>query len=112
MNKSALTFDITLDENKVPEKIEWLSSDSKEGGACKAAFISIWDDQQKNTLKIDLWTKDMLVDDMKMFYYQHLLTMAETFERATSDHSMSKDLKEFTRYFGEKMNLIQKNISN
>lgn len=106
-NASQLTFDIILDENKVPERIQWNSSDGNEGGACKATLVSIWDDANKNALKIDLWTKDMLLDDMKMFYYQTMLTMAETFERATNDATMSKDMKDFALYFGEKMNLFK-----
>jgi len=34
----------------------------------KAISINLWDDQQKNTMRIDLWAKDMPVDDMKRFY--------------------------------------------
>lgn len=104
---SKLSFDITLDENKVPEAISWVSTDGNEQGPCKAAFVSIWDDQKKQALKIDLWTKDMFVEDMKLFYYQMMMTMAETFERATSDAQMSRDMKEFARYYGEKMKILK-----
>ena len=54
----------------------------------KAFLLSVWDHETKNALRIDLWTKDMPVDDMKMFFYQTLLAMSDTFMRATQDEKM------------------------
>ncbi len=105
MNQSELKFNIGLDENNVPEKISWQSTEISEKGDSDAVLISIWDKKEQNTLKIDLWTKDMLVDDMKLFFYQTFLSLADTFERATSEPEMAQDIKDFTKYLGEKMGI-------
>jgi len=108
MAKSVIEFNVDLDENKVPENINWHASDSGDKGNADAIMISMWDKDEKNTLKIDLWTKNMLVDEMKMLYHQSLLTMADTFEKATGETNMAKEMREFGQKFGEKMGLIQK----
>jgi gliding motility-associated protein GldC len=103
---SQINFEIGLDENKVPEEISWTAED---GGitneASKAIMISVWDHQKKDTLRMDLWTKDMPVDEMKQFYHQTLVAMADTFERATDDQKMSATMRDFCAYFAEKLEL-------
>lgn len=106
--KSQIIFDIELDENNVPEKMDWKSTDNNEGGNCHASLISIWDGKTKNTLKIDLWTKDMKVDDMNILFHQTLLTMSDTYERATGNNKLSFQMKEFARFFGEESGLVEK----
>jgi len=83
MKKSEIKFTVTLDENNLPEKIDWSATDANEQSISKAVMIALWDAKENNTLRTDLWTKDMKVDAMKQFYHQSLLSMADTFERAT-----------------------------
>ena len=64
-----------------------------------------WDSKAKETLRIDLWTKDMPVDEMKQFFHQTLVAMADTFQRATADEKMSDTMRDFCDYFAEKMEL-------
>ncbi|MBL0913556.1 MAG: gliding motility protein GldC [Bacteroidia bacterium] len=106
-NTSDIQLKVLLDDQKVPEKISWIAKDSgvDEDRACNAFLLSIWDPKENNTLRIDLWTKDMLVDDMKQFYHQTLITMAETFERATGETRMKEQMLDFADYFAEKMGL-------
>ncbi len=109
VHKSKIEFEIGLDENKVPEKISWNAQDggiSKE--ATKAVMLSVWDSKAKDTLRIDLWTKDMPVDEMKQFFHQTLVSMSQTFERATNDEKMSATMKDFCDYFAEKLELEKK----
>jgi gliding motility-associated protein GldC len=105
-HRSQVNFEIGLDENKVPEEISWTA---KDGGihneASKAIMISVWDHKQKDTLRMDLWTKDMPVDQMKQFYHQTLVSMSESFERATGDDKMSATMRDFCDYFAEKLAL-------
>jgi gliding motility-associated protein GldC len=108
MAESIIEFQVDLDENKVPENINWQASDSGDKGTADAIMISMWDKNEKNTLKIDLWTKNMLVDEMKMLYHQTLLTMADTFEKATGETKMAREMRDFGQSFGEKMGLIKK----
>lgn len=106
---SAVNFTIHLDENKIPEKLEWTA---KDGGVdkeeTKAIFITVWDAKKKETLKMDLWTKDMPIDEMKQFFHQTLLSMADTFKRATDDDKMTATMRDFAGYFAEKLELIEK----
>jgi len=104
---SEIKFSVTLDENNVPENIVWEALDGKEKSVSKAAFISIWDAKENNTLKIDLWTKDMNVDDMKRFFHQTLLSMSDTLQRATGEDKMAGDMKDFCHHFAEKLNLLE-----
>lgn len=105
---SEIKFTVELDENKIPEKLNWSAQD---GGItneeAKAIMVSIWDAKAKETMRIDLWTKDMPVDEMKQFFHQTLVAMSDTFERATNDEKMTATMKDFCEYFAEKMDLIK-----
>jgi len=108
MNKktSDIKLRVTTDENRIPENITWSAEDGGVDQAeTKAAFLSIWDHKTKESLRIDLWTKDMPVDEMKHFFHQTLVTMSETYYRATQDEKMSETMKDFCDYFAEKLEL-------
>jgi gliding motility-associated protein GldC len=109
MNQSSIKIDILLDPNKVPEQISWVASDSAADMAqkAKAMSIALWDGADKTALRIDLWTKDMMVDEMADFYYQMLMGMADSFKRATQQQEMSDDMKKFAKSFFEKFRASQ-----
>ncbi len=110
VHKSEITFTVELDENKVPEHITWNAEDGGvQNEPSKAIMLSVWDHKKKDTLRMDLWTKDMPVDEMKQFFHQTLVSMANTFERATDDQKMSATMRDFCDYFAEKLELINKN---
>ncbi|PTM08736.1 MAG: gliding motility protein GldC [Bacteroidetes bacterium] len=103
---SKIELNVELDENKIPEKLRWSAQD---GGItneeAKAIMLSVWDNNAKETLRIDLWTKDMPVDEMKQFFHQTLVAMSDTFNRATQDEKMTATMKDFCDYFAEKLDL-------
>jgi gliding motility-associated protein GldC len=103
---SEIKFLVELDENRVPEKLTWSAQD---GGVdleeAKAIMLNIWDSNAQEALRIDLWTKDMPVDEMKMFFHQTLVAMTDTFHRATGDEKMADTMKDFCDYFAEKLEL-------
>ena len=103
---SEIKFLVELDENRVPEKLTWSAQD---GGVAqedaKAIMLSIWDSKVQETLRIDLWTKDMPVDEMKLFFHQTLVAMTDTFQRATNDEKMTETMKDFCDYFADKLEL-------
>ena len=107
--KSEIKLIVELDDNKVPEKLFWTARD---GGVVneesKAIMLSVWDDKAQESMRIDLWTKDMPVDQMKVFFHQTLVSMADTFERATGDEKMSATMKDFCDYFAEKLEISKK----
>lgn len=105
---SEIKFNIELDENRVPEKLTWTAQDGGVNAEqAKAIMLSIWDSNAQETLRIDLWTKDMPVDEMKKFFHQTLVAMSDTFMRATDDEKMADTMKDFCDYFAEKMELMK-----
>ncbi len=105
---SEINFYIDLDENKVPEKLSWSAQDGGVNSEeAKAIMLAIWDSKTKESLRIDLWTKDMPVDEMKLFFHQTLVAMSDTFLRATGDVKMSETMKDFCDYFAEKLEILK-----
>ena len=105
---SEIKFNIELDENRVPEKLTWSAQDGGvQAEEAKAIMLSIWDSKAKETMRIDLWTKDMPVDEMKIFFHQTFVAMSDTFKRATDDEKMSDTMKDFCDYFAEKLELTK-----
>jgi gliding motility-associated protein GldC len=103
---SEIKFIVELDENRIPEKLSWTAQDGGvDAEEAKAMLMSVWDANAKETLRIDLWTKDMPVDEMKQFFHQTLVAMADTFQRATDDEKMADTMRDFCDYFAEKMEL-------
>ncbi len=109
MNKSTIQIDVLLDPNKVPEQISWSASDSSAEMAqkAKAMCIAFWDGADKTAMRIDLWTKDMMVDEMVDFHYQVLMTMADTLKRATHQDELCDDMKRFAKDFFDKFRAKQ-----
>lgn len=109
MKQSEIKFTITLDDQHMPQKIDWSASDGGVDSTSKAIMLSVWDAEAQNTLRIDLWTREMLVDEMKLFYHQTLLSMADTLERATGEKEAALAMRNFAQEFGERLNLVMKN---
>jgi len=104
--KSQITLNVELDENRVPEKLNWTAKDGGiDNAEAKALMLSVWDAKAQESLRIDLWTKDMPVDEMKVFFHQTLVAMSATFNRATQDEKMTATMRDFCDYFAEKLEL-------
>lgn len=104
MHKSTITIDVLTDENQFPDSIMWNAPDTSAGNAkkAKAMMISFWDGADKAALRIDLWTKDMMVDEMADFFYQTMMTMADTYGRATKYAEQVDEMKKFAHDFYNK----------
>ena len=103
---SKIELTVELDENRVPEKLHWTAEDGGiKNEEAKAILLSVWDSKAQESLRIDLWTKDMPVDEMKLFFHQTLVAMSDTFNRATQDEKMTATMKDFCDYFAEKLEL-------
>ncbi len=110
MTQSTITIDVNLDEQKIPHQIMWnaTQSNSEAKQEAKAMMISFWDGKERAALRIDLWTKEMMVDEMADFYYQTMMTMADTFERATHQAELVNEMKGFAKTFYTKFKKISK----
>lgn len=108
--KSEIKFTVHLDDKNMPEKIEWEAEDSDFDGKkeCSSMMISLWDKNDKATMAIDLWTKEMLIDDMNIHFHQIFNKMAETYKRSTGNNEVSEMIKKFSSNFAEKLDLFKK----
>ena len=107
--ESKITINVSLDDKKVPKQISWEASESTADKArpAKAMILSFWDGDDRTAMRVDLWTKEMMVDEMADFYYQTLITMADSYERATHQKELVGDMKKFAKDFYEKFRAIQ-----
>lgn len=104
MAKSTITIDVELGEDRVPQHIAWQATESTIGRPqeAKAVILSLWDSAEKTALRIDLWTQKMMVDEMGDFYYQTIMTMADTLDRATKQTELVAEMKQFAKNFHAK----------
>lgn len=104
MTESNINIKVQMDAEKIPQQISWNASDStaEDSQKAKAVFLALWDGVEKSAMRIDLWTKDMMVDEMADFYYQVLVTMGDTFQRATQNAELTADIKSFAQKFHKK----------
>jgi gliding motility-associated protein GldC len=104
MEKHSININVYLDNEKMPEHIDWNASGSAENEPqqAKAFIASFWDPKERIALRMDLWTKKMMVDEMNDFFFQTLFTMAGTYERATKNTELAELLKAFAHDFQKK----------
>ncbi|TNE59039.1 MAG: gliding motility protein GldC [Bacteroidetes bacterium] len=110
-NTSDITIRVGLDKERVPVKIEWSASDMHKDGKleeCKALAVALFDKEHRDTLRIDLWTKEMQVQEMDRFVYQTLRSLSQTYFRATQNKKMAEEMAKFAHYFGEETEIIPK----
>jgi gliding motility-associated protein GldC len=109
MSKSTITINVDMDESRVPESIYWNASDTsaEKFQKSKAMMLSFWDGAEKSALRIDLWTKDMMVDEMADFFYQTMMTMADSYGRATKQIEQVDEMKKFAKDFYSKFKTQQ-----
>lgn len=96
----------------MPETIQWQATDERAGSGlprknCQALLVSLWDKHEKNTLSIDLWTKDMEVGDMQVHIFQTFMKMADTYTRATGEKEQGDFIRQMAREFADKAGLFQ-----
>ena len=96
MKKSEINFQIELDESNLPKAIMWDASDKEGEGleSTKSISLNVWDNLNHSTLRIDLWTDEMSVVEMKRFYIDILGGMAQTILNSTGDEYMSEEIKD------------------
>ncbi len=114
MKKVDINLNVTLDDNNVPQTITWKSDDPPSNGKeaeAKAFFLSIFDKENLETLKIDIWNKDFEVGEMNRMTYYSLKGLADSFFRATNNQEMANDIARFAQYFGEELGIVKKTES-
>ena len=104
MTESSIHIRVGLDEDKMPEVIHWSApgTSAENSRPAKAFLLSLWDGSDKAALRIDLWTRDMMIDEMEDFFYQTLMGMADTYQRATRHEDIALELKQFAKTLYQK----------
>lgn len=102
--QSTIKIDVTLDEKRMPESISWAATESTMDASrdARAMILGFWDGSEKTALRIDLWTKQMMVDEMTDFFYQTFMSMADTYDRATKNKELVAEMKNFAQAFYKK----------
>lgn len=109
MIESNINIKVQLDADKVPQQISWSATESTADTPqkAKAVCLGLWDGVEKSAMRIDLWTKDMMVDEMADFYFQVFVTMADSFQRATKYTELTNEIKSFAQKFHNKFIELQ-----
>jgi len=107
--KKKITIEVGLNDQNVPTKMTWTADDGKQvPQACKAMLLSLFDEENKDTLKIDLWTTEMQVGEMDRMFFNTLRSLSETYYNATKNERLANQMRQFAEFFGEETNIIPK----
>lgn len=104
---SEIKITVQLDDDKMPVEIMWEATDAGFKGSkpAKTLMLSLWDENEKMTYSVDLWTKEMLLNNMNVHFHQMFLKMADTFEKATNNTNAANKIREFSKDFADELNL-------
>ena len=109
MSRTAeIKLTVDLDGDDMPTRIEWQASEGQKNGPvlCQSMMLSVWDNENKTTAAIDLWIKDITIDDMNLYFYQVIHKMADTYLRATKNADIARSIHDFGYEFGESLGLV------
>jgi len=107
MATKKIIFEVDVDENHIPERIQWHADDQPEKSDVAAVMLSLWDRESQDSLRMDLWNKDFSTDEMKVFFVQTLMTMNDTLERATGDVDTCSGIREFGLELGKRFGIVE-----
>jgi len=108
--KSEINFEIQLDNDRIPEKIFWDATENPNEGIneTKAISISVWDHYHRGLLGINLWTKDMPVDEMNHFAVDMIGNLVQMLRDSTQDEKMISILEDAGREITKHLNELAK----
>ncbi len=105
--KSEIHITVELNENNLPVKMNWTSSQNNESGECKSIFLAMWDAKEQASLHLNLWTKDMNVEEMRQFIHQNLLNQSDTLKKATGDEALAATLYDYSHEYAIKSGILK-----
>lgn len=104
MKETYITIKLKLDSNNIPEEIYWSAPDGgMKDVESKAILLSFWDSKKKETLKMDLWTKEMPIDDMKSFMLETFLSMKNSISKSIGDKNLVNLVDDFCIEFEKRI---------
>ena len=90
----------------MPEKIFWEATEKPDEAPTetKAISVSLWDDKSMNAMRMDLWTKEMTIEEMKRFFVNSLGGLAQTILTSTGDEYLSNETNKLCNTFVQYIN--------
>ncbi len=108
MAENKIEIEVITDENHIPTEINWTAPNEKiKSKSAKAMTLVFWDDESASTMNMDLWTKDMSVEEMRHFICQSMMLLADTFERATNDKAHAEAVRGFTTELAKRVGVLE-----
>ena len=110
VKNSTVEIHVALNKDNMPVEIKWKSSDAPASVGlqdAKAMLISFLDRPSRDTLKMDLWTVDMQIDEMDRLMFNTLSSLADVYFRATQNKALAEQMQHFAQYFGEKTEIVK-----
>lgn len=107
--RSDITIGVELNAEKQPVGLQWKAEDSGMEGEkpAKAMMLALWDKADQSSMRIDLWTHEMTVEEMEFFFFQTLNSMADTYQRSTGDTAYATEMRNFAQRFGKDKKVIK-----
>ncbi len=106
--KKDITVTVGLDEKNMPVSMTWNADDAQGNPQhLKGILLSLFEKETMDTLRIDLWTTEMQVQEMDRFMYQTLKGLADTYFRATNNKELAGEMQSFANHFGKRTEIIQ-----
>lgn len=109
MRKVNINIEVELNESSLPEHIKWTSDDPPSNGIpaeAKAFFLTVFDKERLETLRIDIWNQKFEVGEINRMMYYTFKGLAETYHRATGEDQLANDIARFSQYFGEETGVV------
>lgn len=111
VKKTMIEIEVGLNEDHLPESLRWRAEDNPDHNdytECKAMSLAVFDKESEDTLKIDLWTTELHVEEMDRFIFQTLRSITDTYYKSTYNEKLANDMQNFVTYFGEQTGIITK----
>ncbi len=110
MNTSQIRLFVDQSDDTV-QRIRWEADQAPEPGQneARAMILALWDHVARSSLRIDLWTHDMSIDDMNDFVFQTLVSLADTYGKATNNQALMGEMKIFARDFADRASEFEQN---
>lgn len=106
VTKKTITIEVGLDNEGMNVDMIWHADDAASIHNAKAMLLGFFDRESKDTMRIDIWTKDMMVMEMDRFVYYSLRGLADTYLKASANKELAEHMQKFAHYFGEKTEII------
>ncbi|MDA0310140.1 MAG: gliding motility protein GldC [Bacteroidetes bacterium] len=111
-HESEIRLTVGLDQHRNPIRLSWTA---EEGGIepnreVKAFFLTTWDKKENNSMRMDLWTTEFMVDEMQTLVFQHLMSLADVVQRSTGDEVAAHEMRTFANQLHQTMKSREENL--